>query len=270
MSLARRHRDKILAAQSVAFVPDAGASIPAAAPLPAAGGTGDSPVDRAAAQIAMRLTHDLRRLHEIKGVDLKIAAKREMLPEYVDWVKGLLNADAGVGTGVSAEVLPTVLIWLIDMGNFMDALDLVPFVLRHKVEMPARYNRDAATIVVEEIAEAALKAHNAGEDFDLCVLFRVAELTDAIDMHDQARAKLRKATGAQQLRYAEDMEANADGRAMIEAALASLMAAQALNDRIGVKDKIKRAQKLLAPHEAADAAASAVETETNEQGGSAA
>ena len=267
MSLARRHRDKILAAQTVAFVPDAGAtSTPAAAPLPAAGGTGDSQADRGAAQIAMRLTHDLRRLHEIKGVELKIAAKREMLPEYVDWVKGLLNADAGVGTGVSAEVLPTILIWLIDMGEFWDALELVPFVLRHKVEMPARYNRDAATIVVEEIAEAALKAHNAGEDFDLCVLLRVAELTDAIDMHDQARAKLRKATGAQQLRIAEDMEANGDGLAMIEAALASLKVAQALNDRIGVKDKIKRAEKLLKAHEAPTQPAQ----QSNEQSGSAA
>lgn len=259
MSLARRHRDRILAALTVASAPNVGADTPAAAPLPAAGGTGASQADRGAAQIAMRLTHDLRRLHEIKGVDLKIAAKREMLPEYVEWVKGVLNADAGVGTGVSAEVLPTVMIWLIDMGNFMDALDLVPFVLRHKVEMPARYNRDAATIVVEEIAEAALKAHNANEDFDLGVLFRVAELTDAIDMHDQARAKLRKATGAQQLRHAEDMEANAAGREMLEAALASLKAAQALNDRIGVKDKIKRAEKLLKAH---DAAAPATPTDT--------
>ncbi|WP_264606407.1 phage terminase small subunit [Sphingobium sp. B2D3C] len=215
----------------------------------------------------MRLTHDLRRLHEIKGVDLKIAAKREMLPEYADWVKGLLDVDAGVGTGVSAEVLPTVMVWLIDVGAFDGALELVPFVLRHNVQMPARYNRDAATIVVEEIAEAALKAHNAGAHFDLGVLLRVAELTDAIDMHDQARAKLRKATGAQQLFIAEDMEANAESRAMLEAALASLKAAQALNDRIGVKDKIKRAEKMLA---AQDAAAAATTKQPNHEDGSAA
>ncbi|MCW2383379.1 hypothetical protein M2338_002944 [Sphingobium sp. B2D3B] len=269
MSLARRHRDRILAAQTVASAPNVGAATPAAVPLPAAGDTraSGSPADRAAAQIAMRLTHDLRRLHEIKSVDLKVAAKREMLPEYSDWVKGLLNADAGVGTGVSAEVLPTVMVWLIDVGAFDDALELVPFVLRHNVQMPARYNRDAATIVVEEIAEAALKAHNAGAHFDLGVLLRVAELTDAIDMHDQARAKLRKATGAQQLYIAEDMEANAEGRAMLEAALVSLKAAQALNDRIGVKDKIKRAEKLL---KAQDAAAAVTTTQPNNQGGSAA
>ena len=94
----------------------------------------------------------------------------------------------------------------------------------------------------------------------------MAELTVAIDMHDQARAKLRKATGAQQLRYAEDMEANADGRAMIKAALASLKVAQALNDRIGVKDKIKRAEKMLKAHEAPTQPAQ----QPDDQGGSAA
>ncbi|MCW2391931.1 phage terminase small subunit [Sphingobium sp. B11D3A] len=256
MSLARRHRDRILAAQTVASAPNVGAGTPAAAPLPAAGG---SPADRASAQIAMRLTHDLRRLKEIRAVSGKIAAKREMIPAYVNWVKGLLAADAGVGTGTCAEVLPTVMVWLIDIGEFDDALELLPFVLRHKVQMPARYNRDAATIVVEEIAEAALKAHAADQDLDLSVLLRVDDLTDGIDMHDPVRAKLAKAIGTQQLRHAEDMEANADGRALIEAALASLQAAQALNDRIGVKDKIKRAQKLLTAH---DAAAAAPATET--------
>jgi len=265
MSLARRNRDRILAAQIVnaAAAPAGGGGVaPAAAPLPAAGASNASLAERAAAQIVLRLTHDLRRLKEIRSIDMKIAAKREMLPEYVDWVAGVVGADAGVGTGLAAEVVPTVMVWLIDVASYGEALDLLPFMLAHKVAMPSRYQRDAATIAIEEIADAANKAQGAGADFPLEILARVGELTAACDIHDQVRAKLLKATGTAQLAAAEDLAAD-EGKPALEAALATMTEAQRLHDRIGVKDKIKRANKLLA----AIAAASAP---NNEQGGTAA
>ncbi|GLV28504.1 bacteriophage terminase endonuclease subunit [Sphingobium sp. TomTYG75] len=265
MSLARRNRDRILAAQivSAAAAPaDGGGIAPAAATLPAAGAGNASLAERAAAQIVLRLTHDLRRLKKIRGIDLKIAAKREMLPEYRDWVAGTVGADAGVGTGLAAEVVPTVMVWLIDVGAYGEALDLLPFMLKHKVAMPNRYQRDAATIAIEEIADAANKAQGAGADFPLEILDRVAELTASCDIHDQVRAKLFKATGTAQLTAAEDLPAD-EGRPALDAALASLNEAQRLHDRIGVKDKIKRANKLLA-------AITAAQTPNNEQGGAAA
>ncbi|HWJ69116.1 MAG TPA: phage terminase small subunit [Sphingobium sp.] len=264
MSLARRHRDRLNASRTVAAAPNDGAAPAPAVSSPAAGAGNSSPAARAAAQMALRLTHDLRRLKEIKGIAAKIAAKRKMLPEYVAWVKGILEADAGVGTGTAADVLPTMMVWLIDIGDYEDALDLLPFLLRHKVAMPGRYNRDPATVAVEEIATAALKAQAAGQTFRLGTLYRVAELTDGIDMHDEPRAKLLKALGTEELRHAEEDEASAEGRPLIETALASLIGAQGLHDRIGVKDKIKRAQKLLAANLAAFPPASP------EQGGPAA
>lgn len=247
MSLAQRHRDRILAAQtlSAAAAPVSGAAhAPAAARPSAAGATNASPADRAAAQIGLRLTHDLRRLKEIRSIDRKIAAKREMLPEYKSWVEGVAAADVGVGTGLAAEVLPTVMVWLIDTGAYADALDLVPFVLRHDVQMPKRYQRDAATIVIEEIADAAAKVQNAGQRFNLDVLERVEELTADLDIHDEVRAKLHKAIGIEQLRVAEDVEAHSSA-GPLDAALTSLRHAQRLNGRVGVKDRIKRAEKLL-------------------------
>lgn len=247
MSLARRKRDRILAAQTVtaATAPVQGAAAtPAAGPPTAAGVKADTPADRAAAQIVLRLTHDLRRLKEIRSIDRKIEAKREMLPEYKAWVDGVVMADAGVGAGLAADVVPTYMVWLIDVGRFMDALDLVPFLLRHRVEMPKRYERDVATIVVEEIADAAAKAQNAGEAFPLEILDRVAELTDGHDIHDQVRAKLLKASGIEHLRAAEDMPAG-ESPAALQIALTDLREAQRLHDRIGVKDRIKRADKLL-------------------------
>lgn len=213
--------------------------------------------DRIAAQIVLRLTHDLRRLKEIKSIDLKIAAKREMLPEYRAWIEGVLAADAGVGTGLAAEVVPTCMVWLIDVGDYEAALTLAAFVLRHRVAMPSRYQRDAATIIVEEIATAAIKAQGVGESFPRDVLDRLADLTDACDIHDEVRAKLYKAIGVEQLEVAEAMDAAESGPAL-QRALSSLTEAQRLHDRVGVKDKIKRAKKLLAA--VADAT-------NNEQGG---
>lgn len=264
MSLARRHRDRILAAQTInaAVSPAGGAAVaPAAAPLPAAGATNPSPAvgtpapntpaQRAAAEIGLRLTHDLRRLKEIKSIDRKIEAKREMLPEYRAWIEGLLDADAGVGTGLAADVLPTVMVWLIDIGDFNPAIDLAAFVMRHKVDMPSRYQRDAATIIVEEIADAAAKKQNASEAFSLEILERVEDLTAADDIHDEVRAKLIKAIGIEQLRAAEDMPADTAKAALVRT-LASLTEAQRLHDRIGVKDRIKRANKLLVATAAAE------------------
>ena len=245
MSLARQHRERVLAAQTVASAPDDGAGhVPAAVSFPAAGANA-TPADRAAAQIAMRLTHDLRRLKEIKSIDKKIEAKREMLPEYTDWVKGLVEADKGVGSGPSGEVAPTVMVWFIDVGSFTAALDVGEFLLRHDVAMPSRYNRDVATVLVEEIADAAIKVQNAGDSFPLEILARVDDLTDTADMHDEARAKLMKAMGVELLRHAEDVEAQ-EAPTALKHALTALREAQRLNDRVGVKDRIKRAEKLLA------------------------
>lgn len=245
MSLARRHRDRILAAKTVASAAaDEAGIVPAAAPLPAAGAVNASPAERAAAQIALRYTHDIRRLKEVRSIDKKIEVKREILPDYRAWVAGILAADAGVGTGVAAEVLPTCMVWLIDTGAYDDALNLVPFMFKHKVAMPSRYQRDAATIVVEEIATAALKAQGAGASFPIEILDRVVNLTGHLDIHDEVRAKLLKAIGVEQLQEAEDLPADV-GMAALTAAVSTLNEAQRLHERVGVKDRIKRGLKLM-------------------------
>ncbi|SNS20111.1 Phage small terminase subunit [Sphingomonas laterariae] len=265
MSLARRHRDRILAAQTVASAPNRGAGQPPAAgtPTPAAGAQ-NPPAERAAAQVALRFTHDLRRLKEIKAVSGKIAAKAVMLPEYQSWVEGTVAADAGVGAGTTAEIVPTYMVWLIDTAAYGEALDLVPFLLRHKVAMPARYNRDVATVVLEEIADAALKQQNAGEAFELAVLERVATLTDDIDLHDEPRAKLYKAIGIEHMRQGEEAEAGPAARTALLAAANAFRKAHGHDSRIGVQGRIKRAEKLIA---VIDAAAAAAEKAAEQGGG---
>lgn len=224
--------------------------------------TATSAEDRTSAQIVLRLTHDLRRLKEIRQRDRKSAAKAEMLPEYAAWIEGTLAADAGVGTGIASEVMPTCMVWMIDVGDYSRALDLGEFLLRHHVPMPARYQRDTVTVIMEEIADAALKAQNIGGSFPLEILDRVDELTVGLDIHDEVRAKLLKAIGVEQLRAAEDLPAE-ESQAALLATITTLRTAQGHHERIGVKDRIKRAEKLLS-------AVAAPEPTNDEQGGAAA
>jgi hypothetical protein len=245
MSLARQTRDHVLSIIN-ASVPATGGGLspddlqPEISPYtPAA--------EVAARQIAMRMNHDLRRLKEIKAIDRKIAAKRDMLPEYRAWCDGLLEAGHAtvgreLGSSGADEVLPVALVWSIDVGDWPRALELAAHVLRFDVKLPARYNRDAATLVLEEIAEAALKAQARGDAFPLDVLEQVEELTAGIDMHDEPHAKLLKAIGAELVREAGAAEGDAI-LPTIDRAMAVLTRAQDLHDRAGVKTMLKGLEK---------------------------
>ncbi|MBB3910545.1 phage terminase small subunit [Sphingomonas desiccabilis] len=247
MSLARRHQARILAAQAATLSHGGGtatAGSPAVAPPSV-----DRAASTAAAQVAMRLTHDLRRLKQIQSITLKIAAKREMLPEYAPWIEGLLSGAAKAGAGASGDVLPTIMVWKIDVGDFAGAMPLIEHVLRHDVPMPQRYERTAATLITEEVAEAAIKAQAAGEPFDLAVLEQIEALVDGVDMHDQVRAKLMKAIGFELDRTARAAaEAGADAQALplLCRSLVALNEAQKLHDRVGVKSTIKAVTKRVA------------------------
>jgi len=249
MSLARRHREATLAKQT-AFAPASGGGLhPAAVGRPAAAG---SPADRALAEMKLRLRHDLQRLKEIKSIKLKIAAKREMLPSYRAWCDGLLEAGRMTNgnelSGPVDEVLPTIMVWSIDTGDWTHALELAAHVLRFRIPLPSRYERDAPTLIVEQIAEEAIKLQQVGEVFPFEVLEQVEDLTRDADIFDEVRAKLNKAIGAELTR---ETEAIAPGTpefiVSAERALAVLREAQKLHDRVGVKDKIKRLERALAP-----------------------
>lgn len=230
-SPARLHRERCLAAAGAVQMASAGER------------TG-----KAATEYQMmlaRLGVDLRRLHDVQSIERKIELKRELLPEYDAWVAGVLEADAGGAD----EIVTHALIWNVDIGAFPAALDLAEYVLRHKLPLPERFNRTAPTLIAEEIAEAAHKAHGQGQSFDLATLEHVAELVKDEDIFDQVRAKLAKAIGYELARRAP--EADADGpagarRAALEGALVHLRRALALDSGSGVKTRIQQLEKEVA------------------------
>ncbi|WP_241656438.1 phage terminase small subunit [Sphingomonas oligophenolica] len=200
-------------------------------------------VDPVAAQIRLRLAHDLRRLKDIQSIERKIEAKREMLPAYMPWVSALLESAQEAGQAVADEVLPTIMVWAIDTSDWFVALNLAGYVLHFDVPLPSRYQRAAPTLIVEEVADQAARVQAKDEAFPLEVLQAVDALTDEADMHDEVRAKLMKTIGIELARAADQAEGSEAVIATGEIALAKLRRAQELNPRAGAKDRIKRLEK---------------------------
>ncbi|MEW5250730.1 phage terminase small subunit [Microbulbifer sp. 2201CG32-9] len=209
-SPAQRHYERTLAAQ-------------------AATEDSDSHHANAYERMLMQLAEDRRRLKQVQSVERKVALKRQLLPRYHDWIEGTLEG----GDGAQDDVLMTALVWHIDTGDYGWALRIADYALAHNLTLPDQYQRDTATVIAEEIAEAALAALNAGQAFDLAVVLTADQLTQQRDMPDQARAKLHKAAG---LLLSEENP---------QAALEHLRRALSLHDRVGVKKDIEKLERAL-------------------------
>ncbi|NLC37305.1 MAG: hypothetical protein GX772_12880 [Alcaligenaceae bacterium] len=138
-----------------------------------------------------KLATDKRRLHEVQSIERKIDIKREILPEYDEWVVSVLDS----GRGGQDDVLTTVMIWNIDAGQYSQALDIAEYVLKHGLTLPDQYQRDVPTALVDEVSDAALAAQRQDQPMDLSLLLRLEAMTAGLDMPDQARARLHKAIG---------------------------------------------------------------------------
>lgn len=261
------HRQTVLAAKGARVlvgvgmagaIGTLGAKGLAAAAAAAAANDQDGPVAREAGLMKLQLVDHLASLKAIQSREAKIALKRELLPLYDGWIAGVLSG----ASGLPDEVFTTIMIWRIDVGQYVEAVPLIQYALRHRLPLPSRIDRTLATFVTEEIAEAALKAFAQGGDvaagFPAGVLAAIEDLVDhddpdlREDMPDEVRAKLQKAIGKAILRDGED------DRARQEQALKRFMRALELNDGAGVKKEIDQLQRKLnkpAPPSDADAAA---------------
>lgn len=231
MTPAQRHRARILAAQEATR---------AAAQDPFGGASGSQH------QLMLAQLHaHMRLLKDIQATEKKIEAKRKLLPEYFEYLDGVLEADAGV----QDPVVTTLLVWLLDVGEWVQALQVSEYCLRHGLVLPDRFNRNVPTLLLDEVSEAAIKGQLAGVDA-LTVLAKVDELTKDHDAHDQARAKLHKAIGwaamgkhATHDLNAEEIKALQLDRVRI--ALPHLQRAIELHAQVGVKKDVERLERRL-------------------------
>lgn len=178
------------------------------------------------------IVEDIRRLSDIQSIERKIEAKRELLPNYESYVQGVLEG----GKGQQDDVLMTLMVWYLDVGDLKTGLDIAEYAVNHELETPDRYDRKTANLVAEEVADFALKLQNGDESIGQVLeqLHRTVKYFADADMHDQVKAKLFKALGY--------LERDAGDK---ETALLSLKRALELNDRIGVKKDIQALEKEL-------------------------
>lgn len=175
-----------------------------------------------------KLTEDKRRLHQLQSIERRIEVKRTLLPEYVPWVEGALKG----AQGVQDDVLMTVMVWRVDVGDLSGALDIASYAIEHKLAMPDQYKRSTGCLIAEEFADYALRLKDGISQEVASWLFVAHQLTTQEDMPDEVRAKLLKAIG-----YGLDQ-----GGAKRDA-LDYLQQALALHAKVGVKKDIERIER---------------------------
>lgn len=138
----------------------------------------------------LQLNEDRRRLKGIQSNVRKAEIKVEVLPKYAAWAEGVLSADGAQ----QDDVLMYVMLWRVDAGDYAGALAIGRHALKHGWAMPLG-SRTTATVLAEEIADAAKAAILAKAPFDPVLLLEALEVVDAHDMPDQSRARLHKSIG---------------------------------------------------------------------------
>ncbi|MFZ6640805.1 phage terminase small subunit [Undibacterium sp. TC4M20W] len=190
-----------------------------------------------------KLINDKQRLKVIKSIQRKIELKREILPEYDDWINGALES----GNGAQDQVLTTVLVWHIDAGTYARALDIAQYCLVHNLSLPDQYARDVPTMLLDEIPGAYLEGRFESPAVAVETLRAVQLLTVNADVPDQASAKLYKALGYAQIGKMGngDIDFEQLPEEAASKALDNLRRALDLFQNIGVKKDIERLERRL-------------------------
>jgi len=176
----------------------------------------------------LQLNEDRRRLKGIQSTVTKAQIKVEVLPKYAAWAEGVLSADGGQ----QDDVIMYVMLWRIDAGDYAGALTIGRHALKHGWVMPVG-KRNTATVLTEEMADAAKAAILAGTPFDADLLLQTLDAVDGEDMPDQSRARLHKSIGWVQT------ESNP------VSALNHLKHALQLDEKCGVKKDIEQLERKL-------------------------
>lgn len=227
-SPAQRHRLRVLAAKQAQQAADAGAHGEA---------TGS------AYEMQLTQLHQFRlRLKDVQSLERRAEMKRTMLPEFDDYIDAVLQA----APGVQDDVLATVLLWSLDAGMYDRGLALAKYALEHGLKMPDRFERPVQTIVIDEVGEAVMAGRLAGKDA-VRITAEVIAMTDGLDAHDQARAKLYKAAGWALLGKTSSSDVDMESRPLTACrkAMPLLKRAFELDTRTGVKKDIERLERRL-------------------------
>lgn len=143
--------------------------------------------------LQLKLREDKQELKSKQSIQAKIELKRDLVGHYEEWI----DASLASGKGDQDNLLTTMMLWHIDIGNFGRALDIAEYAMKHDLKMPDAHQRTLATVVAEEIADTAKKLATSNEidDEQIAQVLRASTITAEADMPDQVRAKLSRQVG---------------------------------------------------------------------------
>ncbi|MFX6516441.1 phage terminase small subunit [Acinetobacter baumannii] len=179
------------------------------------------------------LKNDQNLLRGIKSEIERAKYKAKLIPKNMPYVEGVLSVEERT-PHMRDDIVTTIMLWCFDASMFEEGLRIAEFALKYGLDMPDTFNRDTASIVAEEIGNAAKAAHTAGEVFDLSILEKANNITATFSMHDQIRAKLYVAIGRSFLQ-----------KELYEPAVEFLKLAIKHNENCGGKQELQKAERLL-------------------------
>ncbi|EOE4589344.1 phage terminase small subunit [Acinetobacter baumannii] len=179
------------------------------------------------------LKNDQNLLRNVKSEIERAQYKATLIPKYMPYVEGVLSIEERA-PDLKDDVVTTIMLWCFDAGMFEDGLRIAEFALKHGLSMPDSFSRDTASIVAEEIGNAAKAAYAEGEIFDIAILEKANTLTSTFSMHDQIRAKLYVAMGRTYLQ-----------KELYALAVTFLKRAIKHNENCGGKQELQKAERLL-------------------------
>lgn len=156
----------------------------------------DNPHGEVTNPLIAQLTEHHRQLAETKSIEAKERIKAEILPDYLPYLSGVLDADIGGDD----EVVNAWLLWSMDARSWSLASRLVAYAEKHRLTIPDGYKRSPAAALADEFSAYVLKKGGLeDEQIDPAMGDAFIELITQADIRDrvpdQAVAKLYRATG---------------------------------------------------------------------------
>lgn len=179
------------------------------------------------------LKNDQNLLRNVKSEIERAQYKATLIPKYMPYVEGVLSIEERA-PDLKDDVVTTIMLWCFDAGMFEEGLRIAEFALKHGLSMPDTFSRDTASIVAEEIGNAAKAAYAEGKVFDITILEKANTLISTFSMHDQIRAKLYVAMGRTYLQ-----------KELYALAVTFLKRAIKHNENCGGKQELQKAERLL-------------------------
>lgn len=180
-------------------------------------------------QMQFLLARHKKTLKLIQSNEKKAEYKKQILPEFLPWIEGVLES----GRGLQDNVLMTWQVWVIDCGEYELALRIAEYAIHCDLVLPDGFERTLGTLIAEEFADKAKIATKTNQPFDVDLLLQVEKLVESQDMPDQSRARLLKEIGL--LLKETDFEQ----------ALSYFERAFSLDENIGVTGEMNKLRKAL-------------------------